>query len=45
MKPRADYVVQVFGGELRDRLERYATLEDAYAGHKAVVERARDAAE
>jgi hypothetical protein len=41
----ADYVVQVFGGELRDRLERFSTLKEAYAGHKAMVERARDAAE
>jgi hypothetical protein len=41
----ADYVVQVFGGELRNQLERYATVEEAYAGHKAMVERARDAAE
>jgi hypothetical protein len=41
----ADYVVQVFGGELRNQLERYATLEGAYAGHKAMVERARDAAD
>ncbi len=39
----ADYVVQVFGGELRNQLERYATLDEAYAGHETMVERACDA--
>jgi len=30
----ADYVVRVFGGELREEIERYATLEEALEGHR-----------
>jgi hypothetical protein len=36
----ADYVVQVFGGVLRDEVVRYRTLKEGYEGHSAMVERA-----
>jgi hypothetical protein len=42
MNARPITFVQVFGGKLWDQLERYSTLEEACAGHRAMVERARD---
>jgi hypothetical protein len=41
----ADYVVHVFGGMLRNEVQRYRTLKEAYEGHATMVDRALAAEE
>lgn len=37
------FETMVFGGKLDEEMERYSTLEQAQEGHKAMVQRVKDA--